>query len=261
MRIPEGGGEFGGPGPTPRAAFATDPQLCHGPSRPVEYCVSKSQNEPVGFQCSIPRGNCLDGFKGGWIEIIAGGMFSGKSEELIRRLRRAVIARQRVQVFKPLLDDRFCPEEVVTRDDRRLKAIAVPTSDALLSRIEIGAQVIGIDEVQFFDDGIVELCMQLADAGIRVIAAGLDQDYRRKPFGPMPALLAVAEEVSKMHAVCMRCRGAAHYSQRLTGGDDQVQVGDTSYEARCRSCFETYRAETAEEPVDEVAQLVLPDGA
>jgi thymidine kinase len=199
----------------------------------------------------------LDGYKGGWIEIIAGGMFSGKSEELIRRLRRAVIARQRVQVFKPLLDDRFGTEEVVSRDDRRLKAMAVATSDQLFSRIEIGVQVIGIDEVQFFDHGIVDVCMNLADAGIRVIAAGLDQDYMRRPFGPMPGLLSVAEEVSKMHAICVRCRGAAHYSQRVSGGDTQVEVGDSSYEARCRYCFEPYKASQVEEAEPEV-QLTIP---
>jgi thymidine kinase len=196
----------------------------------------------------------VDSYRGGWIEIIAGGMFSGKSEELIRRLRRAVIARQRVQVFKPLLDDRFSLEEVVSRDDRRLKAYAVATSEALLARVEIGVQVVGIDEVQFFDGGIVEVCMQLADAGVRVIAAGLDQDFTRRPFGPMPALLAVAEEVSKMHAVCVRCRGAAHYSQRVSGGSAQVEVGDTSYEARCRACFEPYRPEN-EIPEAEIVQL------
>lgn len=190
----------------------------------------------------------MDGYKGGWIEIIAGGMFSGKSEELIRRLRRSVIARQRVQVFKPLIDDRFSTEDIVSRDDRRLKAVAVGTSTELLSRIEIGVQVIGIDEVQFFDAGVVDVCMQIADAGIRVIAAGLDQDYMRRPFGPMPALLAVAEEVSKMHAVCVRCRGAAHYSQRVAGGNAQVEVGDTAYEARCRSCYEVYKAEAEEAP-------------
>src|SRR5258708_5967918 len=144
-------------------------------------------------------------------------MFSGKSEELIRRLRRSVIARQRVQVFKPLLDDRFATDEVVSRDDRRLKAISVATSTELLSRVEIGIQVVGIDEVQFFDAGVVEVCMQLADAGIRVIAAGLDQDYMRRPFGPMPALLAVAEDVSKMHAGGVRCRGAGNSSQRGSG--------------------------------------------
>jgi thymidine kinase len=197
----------------------------------------------------------LDSHRGGWIEIIAGGMFSGKSEELIRRMRRAVIARQRVQVFKPILDDRFATDEVVSRDERRLKAVAVATSAELLSRVEFGIQVVGIDEVQFFDAGVVEVCMQLADAGIRVIAAGLDQDYMRRPFGPMPALLAVAEEVSKMHAVCVRCRGAAHYSQRVSGGNAQVEVGDSSYEARCRPCFESYRA-VAEEPA--AVQLTIP---
>ncbi len=197
----------------------------------------------------------MDGHRGGWIEIIAGGMFSGKSEELIRRLRRSVIARQRVQVFKPIIDDRFASDEVVTRDERRLKAYAVATSAELLSRVEIGVQVVGIDEVQFFDAGVVDVCMQLADAGIRVIAAGLDQDYMRRPFGPMPALLAVAEEVAKMHAVCVRCRGAAHYSQRLSGGNAQVEVGDSSYEARCRACFERYTAAPEEEPA---VQLTMP---
>ncbi len=200
----------------------------------------------------------MDNHHGGWIEIIAGGMFSGKSEELIRRLRRSVIARQRVQVFKPLMDDRFATDEVVSRDDRRLKAMSVATSNELLSRIEIGIQVVGIDEVQFFDAGVVEVCMQLADAGIRVIAAGLDQDYMRRPFGPMPALLSVAEEVSKMHAVCVRCRGAAHYSQRVSGGDAQVEVGDSSYEARCRACYELYKAAPVEEPA---IQLTIPQPA
>ena len=197
----------------------------------------------------------MDQHRGGWIEIIAGGMFSGKSEELIRRLRRAVIGRQRVQVFKPILDDRFATDEVVSRDDRRLKAIAVGTSAELLARVEIGVQVVGIDEVQFFDAGVVEVAMQLADAGIRVVAAGLDQDYTRKPFGPMPALLSVAEEVSKMHAICVRCRGAAHYSQRVSGGNSQVEVGDSSYEARCRACFEAYHAAAEETPA---VQLTIP---
>ena len=198
----------------------------------------------------------MDAYRGGWIEIIAGGMFSGKSEELIRRVRRSHIARQRVQVFKPIIDDRFSVEEVVSRDERRLKAIPVATSAELLSRVEIGVQVIGIDEVQFFDIGIVDVCMQLADAGLRVIAAGLDQDFLRRPFGPMPALLSVAEEVVKMHAVCVRCSGSAHYSQRIAGGESQVEVGDTSYEARCRSCYERYKpaGEGASDPV----QLTIP---
>jgi thymidine kinase len=131
----------------------------------------------------------------------------------------------------------------------------VATSAEMLARVEIGVQVVGIDEVQFFDDGIVDVCMQLADAGIRVIAAGLDQDFLRRPFGPMPALLSVAEEVSKMHAICVRCRGAAQYSQRVAGGNAQVEVGDSSYEPRCRSCYELYKVAAEEEPA---VQLTMP---
>jgi thymidine kinase len=212
----------------------------------------------LSFLRRLGESDRLDSYRGGWIEIIAGGMFSGKSEELIRRLRRAVIARQRVQIFKPLVDDRFSVEEVVSRDERRLKATPVATAETLLARVELGVQVVGIDEVQFFDQPIVDVAMQLADAGIRVIAAGLDQDYRRQPFGPMPALLAVAELVSKMHAVCVRCGGTAHYSQRIAGGESQVEVGDTTYEARCRFCFETYNAESSESPADEPLQLMMP---
>jgi thymidine kinase len=172
-------------------------------------------------------------------------MFSGKSEELIRRLRRAQIARQRVQVFKPALDDRFDRARIVSRDNRGLDAIVVADSSELRARLEFGVKVVGIDEAQFFDHGLVDVCMEMADAGIRVIVAGLDQDYLRRPFGPMPALLAVAEYVSKMHAVCVRCGGPAHYSQRIAGGDSQIEVGDVTYEARCRTCYEPYRAEKA----------------
>jgi len=187
----------------------------------------------------------MDGLdrRGGWIEVITGGMFSGKSEELIRRIRRAEIARQRVQIFKPEVDTRFEPKQIISRDNRWLDATSVLTSAELRSRVAVGARVVGIDEVQFFDDGIVDVCMDLADVGLRVIVAGLDQDFLRRPFGPMPALLAVAEYVSKMHAVCVRCGGPAHYSQRIAGGDDQIEVGDISYEARCRICFEPYSGE------------------
>jgi thymidine kinase len=180
--------------------------------------------------------------RGGWIEVITGGMFSGKSEELIRRIRRAEIARQRVQIFKPSIDDRFDTKRIVSRDNRGIDAIAVSNSLELRNNLVIGVKVIGIDEVQFFDDKIVDICMELADAGVRVIAAGLDQDYLRRPFGPVPALLAVAEYASKMHAVCVRCGGPAHYSQRVSGGNSQIEVGDISYEARCRQCFEPYKA-------------------
>ncbi|HWN98023.1 MAG TPA: thymidine kinase [Blastocatellia bacterium] len=180
--------------------------------------------------------------RGGWIEVITGGMFSGKSEELIRRVRRAEIARQRTQIFKPAIDNRFDDQRIISRDNRGIDAIAVNNTAALRANLVFGVKVVGIDEVQFFDAPIVDLCMDLADAGIRVIAAGLDQDYSRRPFGPMPALLAVAEYVSKMHAVCVRCGGPAHYSQRVAGGDSQIEVGDGSYEARCRSCYELYQA-------------------
>jgi thymidine kinase len=198
----------------------------------------------------------MDGLnpRGGWIEVITGGMFSGKSEELIRRIRRAEIARQRVQIFKPGIDNRFDTRRIVSRDNRGIDAIAVSNSTELRSKVVIGVKVLGIDEVQFFDDSIVDVCMELADAGVRVVVAGLDQDYLRRPFGPMPALLAVAEYASKMHAVCVRCGGPAHYSQRVSGGNSQIEVGDISYEARCRQCFEPYRALSDAKAEQEKAQ-------
>lgn len=177
----------------------------------------------------------------GRIEVIAGGMFSGKSEELLRRLRRALIARQQIQVFKPVADDRDPPGVVVTRDHREVAAESVGGTEELRRRLHEDVQVVGVDEAQFFDLGLVELVTELADRGVRVIVAGLDQDYQRQPFGPMPAILGLAEYVDKMHAVCVCCGGAAHYSQRISGGSEQVQVGDTgSYEARCRACYEPY---------------------
>lgn len=178
----------------------------------------------------------------GHIEVITGGMFSGKSEELVRRMRRAVIARQRVQVFKPATDTRHQGERLVTRDKRELAADSVADSRELSEKLHWGVQVVGIDEAQFFDGGLVELVNDLADAGVRVIVAGLDQDFRRQPFGPMPGILATAEYVDKVHAICVRCGAPAHYSQRTAGGREQVQVGDTeSYEARCRRCFDEFK--------------------
>jgi thymidine kinase len=175
----------------------------------------------------------------GRIEVVAGGMFSGKSEELVRRLRRAEIARQRVQVFKPSLDTRDEPDRLVTRDRRALVASTVADSAALNAAIDPATEVVGIDEVQFFDLGIVAVLTALADRGVRVVVAGLDQDFRRQPFGPMPAILAIAEYVDKIHAVCVQCGGPASYSFRIAGGGEQVLVGDTeAYEARCRGCYE-----------------------
>jgi thymidine kinase len=159
----------------------------------------------------------------------------------VRRLRRALIARQRVQVFKPVLDNRHAPDRLVTRDLRELAACAVAGIAELEQRLDPEVQVVGIDEAQFFGAELVDLVMRLADRGLRVVVAGLDQDYLRRPFGPMPALLAVAEHVDKMHAICVRCGAPAHYSQRFAGGSEQVQVGDgEAYEARCRRCYETF---------------------
>jgi thymidine kinase len=192
----------------------------------------------------------MDGIspRGGWIEVITGGMFSGKSEELIRRIRRAEIARQRTQIFKPAIDTRFDDKRIISRDNRGLDALAVATAAELRSKVVFGVKVLGIDEVQFFDHHIVEVCMEMADAGVRVVVAGLDQDYLRRPFGPMPQLLAVAEYVSKMHAVCVRCGSPAHYTQRVAGGNSQIEIGDGSYEARCRMCYEPYLAAAPTDP-------------
>ena len=188
---------------------------------------------------------------GGHVEVIAGGMFSGKSEELVRRVRRALIARQRVQVFQPAADTRSGTERIVTRDNRDLSATTVRSSAELRKRLELGVEVVAIDEAQFFDEDLPEMLNELADLGLRVIVAGLDQDYMRRPFGPMPAVLAVAEFVDKMHAVCVRCGAAAHYSQRIAGGDDQLQVGDEDfYEARCRRCYVPFHASGSEAEAD-----------
>jgi thymidine kinase len=178
----------------------------------------------------------------GCIEAISGGMFSGKSEELVRRLRRASLARQVVQVFKPAADARHeDPQRLVTRDKRELEAVSVTCSHELRQRLHPQVQVVGIDEAQFFDEGLVDVVTELADSGVRVIVAGLDLDYLRRPFGPMPRILAIAEYVDKVHAVCMRCGAPAHYSQRTAGGGEQLQLGDTeSYEARCRRCYEAF---------------------
>ncbi len=175
----------------------------------------------------------------GTIEVICGSMFSGKSEELIRRLRRAQIARQRVQVFKPGLDDRYDEDHIVSHNQQRLPSQRVADSVVLMERVEQDTQVVGIDEAQFFDDGLVKACEQLAATGHRVIVAGLDKDYRGTPFEPMPAMLAVAEYITKTLAICMQCGEPANFSQRLTESRERVVVGASdAYEARCRRCFD-----------------------
>lgn len=175
----------------------------------------------------------------GWIEVICGSMFSGKSEELIRRLRRAIIAKQRVQIFKPTIDSRYSDAEIVSHSEMRLPSISIVSSDELKARLDHRTEVIGVDEAQFFDDGIVDVCQQLADQGKRVIVAGLDKDYRGAPFGPIPTLMAVAEDVTKTLAICVRCGSPANNTQRLVESDELVVVGAQGlYEARCRRCFE-----------------------
>jgi thymidine kinase len=175
----------------------------------------------------------------GWLEVIVGSMFSGKSEELIRRLRRAQIARQRVQIFKPVIDDRYSDIHIVSHSEMKIPSEAVTTSAELLSKVHADTEVVGIDEGQFFDSGLPSVCAQLADRGKRVIVAGLDQDYRGKPFDPMPQLLAIAEYITKTLAICMVCGGPANRTQRLVASQDRVLVGATgTYEARCRHCHE-----------------------
>ena len=174
----------------------------------------------------------------GWIEVIAGSMFSGKSEELIRRLRRAKIARQKVQVFKPKIDTRFSIDHIVSHSEMRHESSTVETAAELLASVEAGTQVVGIDEGQFFDNELVEVANELAQRGLRVIVAGLDQDYTGKPFEPMPQLLAIAEYITKTHAICVRCGQTANYSQRIFESEERVAVGAGGmYEARCRRCF------------------------
>ena len=176
--------------------------------------------------------------KPGQIEVICGSMFSGKTEELIRRLRRAEIAHLRVEIFKPAVDTRYSEEEVVSHDSNSIRSTPVESSASILL-LASEVDVVGIDEAQFFDEGIVDVCNILASQGIRVIAAGLDMDYLGKPFGPMPALMAVAEHVDKVHAICVRCGDPALRSHRLTKSDRLVELGEKDiYEPLCRHCFD-----------------------
>src|SRR5918998_4355518 len=174
----------------------------------------------------------------GWIEVIAGSMFSGKSEELIRRLRRARIARLKVQVFKPEIDVRFSRDHIVSHSEMRHESRAVRNAREILELLDPETEVVGIDEGQFFDNDLVEIVNRLAGRGVRVIVAGLDQDYTGRPFEPMPQLLSVAEFITKTHAICVKCGSTANYSQRTVASESRVEVGAADkYEARCRKCF------------------------
>ena len=175
--------------------------------------------------------------KKGWIEVVCGSMFSGKTEELIRRLKRAKIAKQKVEIFKPKIDTRYSEVEVVSHDENAILSTPVdsPRNILLLAN---DTEVVGIDEAQFFDDGLVEVCNILANRGIRVIVAGLDMDFRGEPSGPIPKLMATAEYVTKVHAICVKCGDLAHHSHRLSQSDKLVVLGETDiYEPLCRDCF------------------------
>jgi thymidine kinase len=173
----------------------------------------------------------------GLIEVITGSMFSGKTEELIRRLKRVKIARQRVEIFKPIVDNRYSETEVVSHDENAIQSTPVSDSSKILE-LASDVQVVGIDEAQFFDDGLVEVCNTLADRGIRVIVAGLDMDYKGRPFGPIPGLMAIAEYITKVHAICQRCGDLAQYSFRKSQDEELVLLGELDeYEPLCRKCY------------------------
>lgn len=203
------------------------------------------------------------GQRSGWIEVVCGSMFSGKTEELIRRIKRAKIANQKIEIFKPKIDTRYDDQKVVSHDDNSILSIPVDNSRRLLQLSE-GVSVVGIDEAQFFDNDLPEVCQQLALKGIRVIVAGLDMDFRGKPFGPMPGLLAVAEYITKVHAICSHCGNLATHSYRTTTNDATVVLGEKeAYEARCRTCYHMGNIlnlqvnEKDEKPVED-KQMKLP---
>lgn len=174
----------------------------------------------------------------GWIEVVCGSMFSGKTEELIRRMKRAQFAKMKVEIFKPTIDTRYHEIKVVSHDSNEIHSTPVQGS-ANIPLLAANCDVVGIDEAQFFDEGLVAVCNQLASQGIRVIVAGLDMDFRGQPFGPVPALMATAEYVTKVHAICMRCGNLANHSHRIVKGNALVQLGEKdSYEPLCRDCFD-----------------------
>ncbi len=182
--------------------------------------------------------NKINNSKGsGWIEVIAGSMFSGKTEELIRRLKRAEFAKLNVEIFKPLIDVRYSDTEVVSHDENSIRSTPVETAANILL-LASDVDVIGIDEAQFFDKGLVDVCNELANKGVRVVVAGLDMDYKGKPFGPIPSLIACAEYVTKVHAICMECGDLAQYSYRMGENNKLVMLGEQDeYKALCRKCF------------------------
>ena len=183
----------------------------------------------------------------GWIEVITGSMFSGKSEELIRRLRRAQIARRKVQIFKPVVDSRYAEQHIVSHSEMKIESQIVNSASEILATVAMDTEVVGIDEGQFFDQDLIGVANRLADQGKRVIIAGLDMDYLGRPFEPMPMLLAIAEDITKTRAICMKCGSPATYTQRLIASRERVVVGASeAYEARCRACFDPHLSETSD---------------
>jgi len=194
--------------------------------------------------------------KTGWIEVICGPMFSGKSEELIRRLRRAMIARRRVEVFKPALDNRYSDDEIVSHGDIRMRSQVITRAEEILSRLDWRTEVIGIDEANFVGQELVGVATRLADSGKQVIISGLDTDYMGRPFAPIPDLLCLAESITKTLAICMRCGSPAKHTQRLVNSDELIVVGAAgTYEARCRRCFEPGA------PKQELLEFARPEAA
>jgi thymidine kinase len=190
----------------------------------------------------------------GWIEVVCGPMFSGKSEELIRRLRRAEIARQRVQIFKPIIDQRYADDHIVSHSALKIRTTSVKTAAELQAKLDVRTEVIGIDEGQVLGHELVDVVVHLADMGKRVIIAGLDTDYLGRPFHPMPELLAVADEIQKTLAICMQCGNPAKHTQRLVAVDDLIVVGATGmYEARCHRCFEPNLVKVVQEKEERAA--------
>ena len=174
----------------------------------------------------------------GRIEVVCGSMFSGKTEELIRRMRRAQFARQKVEIFKPAIDVRYSEEDVVSHDQKHIQSTPIDSPGSILL-LSSDIDVVGIDEAQFFDEGIVDVCNELANRGVRVIVAGLDMDYKGKPFGPMPALCAIADDVTKVHAICVKCGNLAYVSHRKVESEQRVLLGETTeYEPLCRECYQ-----------------------
>jgi thymidine kinase len=196
----------------------------------------------------------------GWIEVVCGPMFSGKSEELIRRLRRAEIAKQRVQIFKPAIDERYSKTDIVSHSGLEIRSNNVSTAAEILEKVEPRTEVIGIDEGQFLGEPLVDVATHLANMGKRVIIAGLDTDYLGRPFAPMPRLLALAEEITKLLAICMQCGNPAVHTQRLVASEDLIVVGATGmYEARCRRCFDANLAHEKKAEASK-SQSNSPDG-